>query len=153
VHRVDRVEHCLGEGLDRRDGAEVAGVAEHHVDLPPARHRGVHAISHLIGAGHVGRERRCAAAVEVPRGLLEIRLPHVDEHHLRAFGEERARGRGADAAGAAGDDTDLVFENRHASGSLFQVCVNSPGIEERKRHALRDCFSAGVRFVIEQFVW
>ena len=85
---IDRVEDILGIGLDWRDHAEISGIGEENVDLPPARYGGLDAPPDRVPAGDIGDDDRGPVPVETVQSGLQCVLHEVGEHHPRAFGEE-----------------------------------------------------------------
>ena len=110
---IDRVEDILGVRLDRRDGAEIAGVGKENIDLSPARHCGLHASPDRVAVRDIGGDHRDPGRVEPVESGLERALDEIGQHHTRPFGEEQPRGRQADAAGPAGDNAGFALQCAH----------------------------------------
>ena len=94
-----------------------------HADDPGVVEQAVEPSPLLYGAFdqrlHVGLHGHVRVLVEGVRAeLLHQRLAHlvldVGREHPRALGDEAAHGRGADSAGASGDDRGLSVEPSHA---------------------------------------
>ena len=113
VDGVDGVEHILGVIGDRRDDAEVAGVAEQHVDFAPARHGRSDAAFDVGSARYVGGDVVDRQSGEIRERLLRRRFAEVDQGDARAFGDELPRRSEANAAGAAGDQAGFAAEQSH----------------------------------------
>src|SRR5689334_19270093 len=111
----------LGLVHDRVQAGEDAGVVDHHVELPEARHDRGHQTLHRRVVGGVGLDVLGLAAVGpddvVGRGAdvalvaALARLPaDVRAHHRRALGGEGERDRAAVARAGSGDHGHLVLQ-------------------------------------------
>jgi hypothetical protein len=121
VDRQHALEDVVGVVDDPRDVAEDAGVGERDVEAAEALDRGRDRRAHLRGVGHVG-DRGCRHVVaELGHERLQRLVVEVADHDARTLGGEQPGGGGADAAGAAGDQRDLVLEPLHGNCLTFKM--------------------------------
>ena len=106
-----------------------AGVEEDEVEAAAA-------LGRERDGGVVGLEVRDVGlqrvAADERRHLLGGRERHVGDHQLRAGLRQRQRGRAADAAGAAGDERDLVAQAGEVGG-VAKTVDTAAGSESRSR--------------------
>ena len=96
--------------LDRRRRLRQAGIVDDDVDAAEAIHGGLHHAPRVLVLRDVGGDER-----PPPISCATARPPRaVDDHDLRAFGDEPAADRGAEAGSAASDDRDLVVQTQGA---------------------------------------
>ena len=84
MHGKHRVEYVLGIVGDRCNHAEIARIAEQHVDLAEPRDSGGNRVLDLIGFGHVGGAPG-DLTTDVAGGFLQRGLMQVDQHDLGAL--------------------------------------------------------------------
>jgi hypothetical protein len=103
--------------LDRAERAAEARVVEDAVEPPPAFSCRIDRPLHLIVLADLAVDEGCGRAEFFGQGLTALAL-HVGNDDARALFDEEPHCRGANSAGAAGDDCDLAFEFRHVRYSL-----------------------------------
>ena len=113
VHGDLRVEGVLRVLGDRRDRALVAGVAEQHVDRPEPGDRALDVGPRGGRVAHVGGDRIGVRAGELPHARARsASLRSTSMTFAPSLRNSRALAK-PEAAGASGDDTDLVLQQRH----------------------------------------
>ena len=110
--RAERLLQVLLGLLEERRRPEDAGAVDEHVDAAePLDRRPTSCLSMLAADDLAGVDvRALAGRVELGLRLLEHRMTRAAEHDARALLEQPPGRLPADAASAAGDDCDFVFE-------------------------------------------
>ena len=114
--------------IERGRGPEIAGtrVVHEHVDPAEARDGVGDEARDIRGARHVGDGRGDGALGGQHRGgAREIGRAAIDQHDPCALGEEQPGGRQAEAAGRAGDDAGLAFQQPHGRSLARTAALGS----------------------------
>ena len=86
----------------------LADIVEEHVDRAEGRKRAGVELGERAGVGAIASDRQHAAVFGLRLKIGEPVRFAIDGGDARAFGEEAARGRRADAMRRAGDDDGLI---------------------------------------------